>query len=208
MGTLIQPYKGKFSAILLFGPPGAGKKALGTFLAHSGTQHYLAMADILRSLPVRSPAGQLYYSYASKGELLPDDATVEIWKYYVQGLIATNAYDPETQDLLLDGLPLTLTQAVLLQDIIQVRHIIVLEISNREELYRRMQYRARLEGKLEEIDISVLENRFKVYQQETQKIFDFYPKHLISRIDGSQRKLEVMRDVLVRISHLLAHGPS
>ncbi|MCC5832849.1 MAG: nucleoside monophosphate kinase [Chlamydiales bacterium] len=204
---LIEPYQGKFSAILLFGPPGAGKGTLGKFLASSGMQYHLSSGDIFRTLPLSSPAGKLYYSYASKGALLPDEATIEIWKYYVQGLIATNSYYPESQDLLLDGIPRTLAQAEQIQEFVKVRHIIVLEISNMKELLRRMQFRARIEGRFDDIETSVLEKRIKIYQEDLGKILDFYPPHLISRVDGTQKPFEVLRDVLVRLSHLLSRGP-
>lgn len=204
---LIEPYQGKFSAILLFGPPGAGKGTLGNFLASSGTQYHLSSGDIFRSLPLTSPAGKLYYSYASKGALLPDEATIEIWKYYVQGLIATNSYYPEAQDLLLDGIPRTLSQAQQLQEFVKVRHIIVLEISNTKELLQRMQRRARIEGRLDDIETGALKKRIEIYEEEMGKILDFYPPHLISRVEGTQRPLEVLRDVLVRLSHLLSRGP-
>lgn len=203
---LIKPYQGKFPSILLFGPPGAGKGMLGKFLTSSGSQYHLSSGEIFRSLPINSPAGKLYYSYASKGELLPDEATIEIWKYYVQGLIATNSYYPESQDLLLDGIPRTLAQAEQLQEFVHVRHIIILEISDNKELLKRMRQRARAEGRLDDMEASVLKKRLQVYEDEMKKLLAFYPSHLISRVDGMQRPLEVLRDVLVRLSHLLSRG--
>lgn len=205
---LITPYEGPFSSILLFGPPGVGKGTLGQFLSSAGTQYHLSSGDIFRSLPTYTPAGQLFHSYASKGQLLPDAATIEIWKHYVQGLIATNSYLPESQDLLLDGLPRTRVQAEMLSKLIVVRHIIVLEISNRKELIHRMEKRARQEGRMDDVDIEVLTTRLEVYEEGIHSILDFYPKHLISRVDGGQKPLEVLRDVLVRLSHLLSRGPN
>ena len=61
---IIHPYEGKFSSILLFGPPGSGKGTLGKFLASAGTQFHLSSGDIFRSLPAYSPAGKLYYTPA------------------------------------------------------------------------------------------------------------------------------------------------
>lgn len=204
---LIHPYEGKFSAILLFGPPGAGKGTLGKFLASAGSQYHLSSGDIFRGLPTYSPAGKLYFSFASQGLLIPDEATIEIWRYYVHGLIATNAYYPESQDLLLDGIPRTERQAEILSSFIHVKHVIVLEVSDNQLLVQRMLDRARLEGRMDDVHPDVIKRRLDVYHEREQDVLNCYPKHLRSTVDGAQKPLEVLRDVLVRLSHLLSHRP-
>lgn len=205
--VVIQPYEGKFSAILLFGPPGSGKGMLGKFLSQSKTQYHLSSGAIFRSLATYSPAGKLYYSYASKNQLLPDEAMVEIWKYFVQGLIATNSYYPESQDLLLEGIPRTVGQAKLLEDFVEVRHIIVLDIEENEELFRRASQQAWEERKEPALDYELHIERLAVYRANEEEILSHYPKRLISRIDAHQKPLEIVRDVLVRLSHVLSKGP-
>lgn len=206
--TLIHPYEGKFSAILLFGSPGSGKGTLGRFLASAGSQYHLSSGDIFRGLPSYSPAGKLYYSFASQGLLIPDEATVEIWKYYVHGLIATNAYYPESQDLLLDGIPRTERQAEILSSYIHVKHVIVLDVSNEHLLMQRMLDQARLEGRMDDVHPEVIKKRLDVYHEKMESVLNCYPKHLRSTVNGAQKPLEVLRDVLVRLSHLLSNGPS
>lgn len=203
---IVEPYKGKYSSVLLFGPPGVGKGTLGRFLASGGDQYHLSSGEIFRSLASYSAAGKLFYSYAKRGDLVPDAATVEIWKNYVNGLIATNAYYPETQYLLLDGIPRTLEQAKMLDEYIHVRHVIVLESSNTEQLIDRLQCRARSEGRVEDVDPLVIQRRLEAYEKEIDNLLSFYPLHLISRVSGEQKSLEVLRDVLVRLSHLLCKG--
>lgn len=207
MEPIIKPYQGKFSSILLFGPPGAGKATLGKFLTDSGSQYHLESGEIFRSLPASSPAGELYYHYARRGALIPDEATLEIWKYYVLGLIATNTFHPDYQDLLLDGIPRTVKQAEMLQEHVQVKHIIVLEVPNSDELVTRLQHRARKEGKMEEMDPQTIIKKLDTYREEIQKVIHYYPPHLVSRVNGDQKPLEVLRDVLVRLSHLLSKTP-
>ncbi|MCH9610513.1 MAG: adenylate kinase [Chlamydiales bacterium] len=201
---LIEPYAGKYSSVLLFGPPGVGKGTLGSFLASAGDQFHLSSGDIFRSLPSQSAAGKLFYNYAKKGDLVPDQFTVEIWQNYVQGLIATNSYDPNGQHLLLDGIPRTLEQAQLLEEVIQVKHIIVLESADIDQLVERLQCRARTVGQMEGVDPNVIQHRLDCYHREIERLLEFYPPHLVSKVDGEQRPLEVLRDVLVRLSHILS----
>ncbi|MFN0065025.1 MAG: adenylate kinase family protein [Chlamydiales bacterium] len=204
MKQIIEPYHGKYESVLLFGPPGVGKGTLGKFLASGGGQYHLSSGEIFRRLAGYTPAGKLFYSYAKKGELVPDEETISIWKHYVDGLIATNVYYPHSQYLLLDGIPRTLQQAKLIDQFISVRHVIVLESSNTDSLVERLEWRARCEGKVEEVAPSVIDRRLQAYEREIGALLAFYPVHMVSRVNGEQKPLEVLRDVLVRLSHILS----
>jgi adenylate kinase len=204
--SLISGTSRPYRSILIFGPPGAGKGTLGKFLSSAGNHFHLSSGDIFRGLSPESPAGKLYHSYAGKGHLLPDDVTVGIWHHFVEGLIATNRYFPHQQLLLLDGIPRTIDQAVLLESYIQIMHIIVLETPNTEELIKRMKRRALIERRQDDMDEEVLRTRMKVYNDATHKLLEHYPSSLISRFKADQRPLEVLRDVLSKLSHLLSHS--
>jgi adenylate kinase len=205
MDSLFSSYKGKFSAILIFGPPGVGKGTLGHLLATSKEQYHLASGEIFRTLTPYSAAGKLFYSYASRGELVPCEPTVQIWRHYVEGLIATNVFLPDAQDLLLDGFPRTVAQAKLLEEFVTVRHVILLESESQEELIKRLQRRVRSEGRFEDMPKEAIERRFSVYENEIDPLMQHYPSHMVSRINADQKPLEVFRDVLVKLSHMLSH---
>ena len=204
--SLIAGKSRPYRSILLLGPPGAGKGTLGKLLSSAGNHFHLSSGDIFRGLSPESPAGKLYHSYAGKGHLLPDDVTVGIWHHFVEGLIATNRYFPHQQLLLLDGIPRTITQAELLEKYIQIKHIIVLETHNIDELIKRMKRRALIERRADDLEDTVLETRMRVYTEDTQKLLEHYPSSLISRFKADQRPLEVLRDVLSKLSHLLSHS--
>ncbi len=190
-------------SVLIFGPPGSGKGTLGKFLSSAGNHFHLSSGDIFRGLSPESPAGQLYHSYAGKGLLLPDEITIEIWRHFVNGLIATNRYFPSSQLLLLDGIPRTIRQADLLLNYINIERIIVLKIDKVEELIKRIQRRALIEKRTDDMDPAVLRTRMEVYEKETVKILKHYPERLISQFNADQKPLEVLRDVLVSLSPLL-----
>jgi adenylate kinase len=198
--TLIPEFKELFRAVLIFGPPGSGKGTLGKFLSSAGNHFHLSSGDIFRSLSPESPAGVLYHNYAGKGLLLPDEVTIQIWHHYVNGLIATNRYFPKEQLLLLDGIPRTLRQADLLERYIHIERIIVLEIENMDELIKRMQRRAVIEKRTDDMDPHVLKTRMEIYERDTLKLLKHYPKAVLSHFNADQKPLEVLRDVLVEFS--------
>jgi len=200
---LIPHHEGKFRSVLLFGPPGAGKGTLGKFLSSTGNHFHLSSGDIFRGLSPESPAGKLYHSYAGKGQLLPDEITIQIWHHYLHGLIATNRYFPNQQLLLLDGIPRTIPQADLLKKHIEIEKIVVLDTKDMEALIRRMQRRALIEKRHDDMDPKVLRTRMKVYQSDTQKLLQHYPTSLQVHFNADQKPLAVLRDVLVALSDIL-----
>ncbi|MGB7978200.1 MAG: nucleoside monophosphate kinase [Chlamydiales bacterium] len=202
---MIPRHTGSFRSVLIFGPPGSGKGTLGKFLSSAGNHFHLSSGDIFRGLSPESPAGKLYHHYAGKGLLLPDEVTIQIWRHYVHGLIATNRYFPNQQLLLLDGIPRTVKQAALLEPHIHIEGIIVLEISDTEKLIQRLQRRALIEKRHDDMDANVLRTRMEVYTRDTSQLLQHYPESLISRFNAAQKPLEVLRDVLVGLTDLLAH---
>jgi adenylate kinase len=192
------------SSLLIFGPPGSGKGTLGKSLAEVGNHLHLSSGEIFRGLLPSSPAGEIFHRYAAQGNLVPDEITVAIWKYYLEGLIATNRYFPEKQLLLLDGIPRTLGQAQLLTRFLNLKKIVVLEIRDISVLIQRMQRRAYLENRLDDQNFAVLKTRMEVYAEETAKLLDYYPAELMLRLDAGATPLEVLRDVLVQLTPLLS----
>lgn len=200
---VIPKHEEPFRSLLVFGPPGSGKGTLGKFLSSAGNHFHLSSGDIFRGLSPESPAGKIYHRYAGKGLLVPDEVTIEIWHHYVHGLIATNRYFPDQQLLLLDGIPRTLRQAKLLQGHISVEGIIVLEVKNTQTLIQRLMRRALIEKRFDDMDEKVLKTRMEVYQKDTSELLKAYPKKCISHFNAEQKPLEVLRDVLTRLTSLL-----
>lgn len=203
--SLLSPSKGeKFQSVLIFGAPGSGKGTQGKFLSSAGNHFHLSSGDIFRGLSPESPAGELYHSYAGKGELVPDDVTIEIWHHYVQGLIATNRYFPKDQLLLLDGIPRTVRQAEILDQYIEVKKIILLESKSPESLIQRLKRRGMIEKRQDDKDEEVLRRRMEIYQAETLPVLGYYSEERVARFQADQRPLEVLRDILISLSNIFS----
>ncbi len=194
--SLLPPYKGRFQALLLFGPPGSGKGTLGRALANAGNHVHLSSGDIFRGLAPESPAGQLTQAFASKGHLVPDEATIAIWHHYVDGLIATNRFFPASQMLILDGIPRTIKQAELMDHYLALSRILVLEMPNIDGLIARLKKRALIEKRVDDTDEKILRTRMDVYERDTAKLLQHYPKDKIVRINADQRPIAVLHDAL------------
>ena len=119
--------------LILFGPPGAGK---GTFsgqikkilpdIAHIST------GDIFReNLRNETPLGIKAKSYMDKGELVPDDVTIDM----VRDRLSRD--DVENYGFILDGFPRNMSQAKALSDMTQVDFLLLLEVS-REIITKRI----------------------------------------------------------------------
>ena len=88
------PPSDRYHTILLFGAPGVGKGTQGKLLGKIPGLYHLATGDIFRSLNRESDLGRQFYEYSSRGELVPDDLTIQLWLAHMQGLIAQRMFSP------------------------------------------------------------------------------------------------------------------
>lgn len=186
----------KISAVLIFGAPGSGKGTVGAKLAATTSLKHLSTGDIFRGIAPSSESGKLLASYSSKGLLVPNEATVEIFGRYVEGLVNTNKLNPEKDVLLLDGIPRTVEQVKLIESIVDVKHIFVLDIKDEATIVARLLNRAKIEGRKDDADEAVIKNRLKVYKESTAKVLSKYSKKIITHVVGDNTPDEVFCDVL------------
>lgn len=194
-----------FPCVILFGPPGAGKGTVGRILASAGNHVHLSSGDIFRTLDPESTAGKLFQQYAGKGFLVPDEVTMQIWYHYVCGLIATNRYFPKKQLLLLDGIPRNPAQVKLISKYVKVLAVLVLDMPNTDGLIQRLKKRAIIEKRMDDAEESVLTKRMQVYEKETLEILGSFPQDLKYHCNADQKPLDVLRDVLTKLSSILSY---
>lgn len=186
-----RPYR----AILLFGPPGSGKGTQGRILAAIPGFFHCATGDMFRALDPGSEAAKAMQQYMSRGLLVPDEFTVELWKNHMRGLQLTNKFDPDKQFLVLDGIPRSVKQAQLLQEALQVVRIIHLK-ADIEQMVSRIRGRALKENRVDDAKEEVIRRRMDVYERETRPLLNHYPATLVAEIDAMMSELRVLRAII------------
>jgi adenylate kinase len=191
----------RYKTILLFGAPGSGKGTQGKILGSVPGFYHSSTGDIFRSLDLQSEVGRLFWEYAGKGQLVPDDIVIRVWKQFIKGMEFTNQFHPETTLLVLDGLPRSMNQAKLLDDVIDVWKVIHLK-SDRKKMVERLKRRALKENRFDDANDTVIERRLEVYERDTRPILDFYPQEKIVRIDALQNQVRVLSKILEAVAPL------
>ena len=189
----------KYKAILLFGAPGSGKGTQGKVLGQVPGYMHSSTGDMFRALDKNSEMGKLSASYASKGQLVPDEFTISLWKQHMAGLVAGKKFDAENGVVIMDGVPRNVKQAELLKDTIDVVKIIYLETANLDKFVARLKARAIKEGRADDADDNVIRNRMSVYANETEPVLKVYPPGVVIRVEADQPILNVLKDVVAAL---------
>ena len=189
----------RHAAILLFGAPGTGKGTQGKVLGELPGFFHLSSGDIFRSLDPDSEQGRAVDEHTSQGNLVPDDLTVTLWHNWLTQRIAAGEFDPAGELLLLDGIPRNVAQCQLIEDHVDVQLVLHLSSDDIEPLVQRILNRARLEGRADDGDESIVRHRVDVYRAESAPVLDFYPGERLADIDPDGTPAQVLARVLERV---------
>lgn len=157
--------------ILLLGAPGAGKGTQGQLLAKRLGLPKITTGDLLRAaVKAGTPLGRDAQKYMDQGTLVPDAVILELIKDELAKPDAANG-------AVLDGFPRTAPQAELVDRILAERsqrlhHVLLLDVSE-DELVRRMDKRATLEGRSDDTP-DTIRTRLQIYQRDTAPLIAHY----------------------------------
>jgi len=197
-----KPLDFKLPAFLILGAPGSGKGTQGKILGTVPRFFHCACGDVFRSLDTRTPLGQKFVYYSSRGELVPDELTIELWHAQIINWSETHIYKPDIDFLVLDGIPRNVRQAEFLDEHVEVHQVFHLSCPDREELARRMRKRALKENRMDDASDRVIQQRIATYEAETKPILEYYSKERVFNIDATQAPVKVLRDIVDRITSL------
>ena len=160
--------------LVLFGPPGAGKGTQSQKITNKYNLVHLSTGDIFRyHIKNETDLGKLAKSYMDKGELVPDEVTINMLKSEVQK-------NTQAEGFIFDGFPRTIPQAEALdQLLLEMNTGITLMVSldvPEEELLKRLILRGKDSGRPDDTDENIIRNRINVYHQQTAIAADYYSR--------------------------------
>lgn len=194
--------KPKRPAFIILGAPGSGKGTQGQILGRVPRFFHCACGDVFRSLDTRTALGKQFVDYSSRGELVPDELTIDLWKAQIDNLGDSHRYKPDIDFLILDGIPRNVRQAEILSRYIEVHQVFHLSCPDRNELARRMRKRALKDNRIDDASDRVIDQRIATYEAETKPILEFYPAHLVTNIDATQPPVKVLAEMIETITSL------
>ena len=183
---------------LLFGPPGAGKGTHATVLAQRYNLKHISTGALLRAeIAAGTPLGKQAEALIADGRLVPDEV--------VEAMIE-NAFDTikDVDGFLLDGFPRTIPQAEALDSLLQRRGekltgVISLMIPD-EEIYRRIQGRALVDGRADDADEEIISHRIQTYHTQTEPLILYYRNRgLYHEINGYPGSIEEVRKRVIAV---------
>ena len=202
--------------VILLGAPGAGKGTQATRLAEKYSIPHISTGDIFReNIKRQTPIGVVAKSYIDKGQLVPDEVTVEIVKQRLSKDDCKNGY-------LLDGFPRNIFQAEELDKFSTVEKVVDIDVDLTKLLKRITGRRVCPCGESYHVDFlngkttcdkcgaelyqraddneETVKSRLSVYENQTAPLIDYYKKAgKLLVIDGDKAIDEVFQEIVNKL---------
>ncbi len=186
----------RYRSVLLFGAPGSGKGTQGKILGTIPNFYHCACGDMFRNLTIDHELGRIFIEYSSRGELVPDELTIRLWRDNIRYAEQSGRFAKERDTLVLDGIPRNPRQAVILAETLDVKALINLTCPDLNKMIERLQRRALRENRLDDANLDVIRKRLEIYESETKPVLDHYGASLVHTVDSTQSPMFVLRNIL------------
>lgn len=199
--------------IVFLGAPGAGKGTQASMISEKFDIPHISTGDIFRqNIKDQTPIGIIAKGYIDRGQLVPDEVTVELVKGRIREDDCKNGF-------ILDGFPRDVAQAEALATFSKVDAVIDIVIPL-ERLMKRLtgrrvcskcgeSYHVDFLGNVsscskcgaeliqrEDDTVETVQKRLDVYTAKTAPLIDYYRKEgLLREINGDQSVQEVFQEI-------------
>ena len=187
--------------IILFGPPGAGKGTQSELIIDNYGLTHISTGDLFRKhLKEGTELGQLAQKYIDEGNLVPDEVVIRMVEVKINSSL-------EAKGFIFDGFPRTVAQAEALDEMLAkknmpVNAMLALDVEE-VELKKRIMHRAKTSGRTDDQDMNKINNRIRVYREETMPVAEYYRQqgkyhdiHGIGTIESIFTEIQKVLDII------------
>lgn len=190
------------SRIVLLGAPGAGKGTQAAILVRRLGVPHVSTGDMLRAaVAAGTPIGRKAKAVMESGGLVADDIVIAIARERLSQADCEKGF-------VLDGFPRTPAQASALDDLLEdlgtpLDCCLALTV-DADEVVKRLQKRARIEGRSDDNEQSIRE-RLRVYAEQTAPLLAHYRgKGITVEVAGTGKVEEIADRIQERLEEALA----
>ena len=184
--------------LILFGKPGSGKGTQASLIKNKYNLVHISTGDVFRkNMSNKTDLGMLAKGYMERGELVPDEVTVNMLKEELEDHLSCEGF-------IFDGFPRTSYQAEKLDVLLakysfNINLTIALDVDN-ETLIKRLLNRGKSSGRADDQSEDKINKRLQEYDKKTKPLIEFYTKqNKYKSING----IGEMDDITARIVNLL-----
>ena len=153
-----------------------------------------------RTLDTRTKVGRAFLEYSSKGQLVPDEITVELWHAHIDAAVEAHEFKPDIDVLVLDGIPRNVAQAKIMDTMIDVRKVFHLSCPNRDALFTRLKKRALKDNRLDDANDEVIQRRLQTYETESKPVLEHY-RDRVQVMDATESPAKVLLHILETVAN-------
>jgi len=159
--------------IVLFGPPGSGKGTQAQNLIEKFNLKQISTGDLFRfNMKNDTELGKLAKSYIDKGELVPDQVTIDM-------LVDELRKPTDAAGFIFDGYPRTAVQTEALEKIVKEElnddiDVCLSLIVEDTILVERLLKRGETSGRTDDSNEEIIQNRIKEYYAKTAEVAELY----------------------------------
>lgn len=191
----------KFRCVLFFGQHGTGKGTQIQLIAKNNKKYFhFSSGEALRSVDPNTELGKHIRSLIDQRRYLSDEIVFNLFDNTMKKAIEEGKFNPETDWLLLDGIPYTDGQANMLNERVDVKQIIHYFVDDDTILVNRLLKRGKLYGRKDDRNEEVIRKGFEIYEKETSKPLRKFDPSIIIKVDASGKPEEVHEKT---IKHLI-----